>query len=184
MKMKTLSRPDLSDIKQGDWVDRRLPLVWRPYTRLARLDRPVGIWLTLFRAGRCLSKHPTACLSFATWSSSRSAPCLREVPVPPSTTSRIESSTATWNGPDFGPYQADKSMSHKPPCSLRRNLRYRITAGLPDALYPFGRDKLMRQRQSAWPLYREPSTARYKVGDHKGNHPPSPARHEADFRTI
>ncbi|MGO4567792.1 4-hydroxybenzoate octaprenyltransferase [Rhizobium sp. 2YAF20] len=46
--MNTLSHPDLSDIKRGDWVDRRLPLAWRPYTRLARLDRPVGIWLTLF----------------------------------------------------------------------------------------------------------------------------------------
>lgn len=46
--MSTLSRPDLSDIKQGDWVDRHLPVRWRPYTRLARLDRPVGIWLTLF----------------------------------------------------------------------------------------------------------------------------------------
>lgn len=48
LTMMTLSRPDLSDIHRGDWVDRRLPTVWRPYTRLARLDRPVGIWLTLF----------------------------------------------------------------------------------------------------------------------------------------
>jgi 4-hydroxybenzoate polyprenyltransferase len=46
--MTTLSRPDLSDIHRGDWVDRWLPAAWRPYTRLARLDRPVGIWLTLF----------------------------------------------------------------------------------------------------------------------------------------
>lgn len=46
--MTTLRRPDLSDIHRGDWVDRRLPTAWRPYTRLARLDRPVGIWLTLF----------------------------------------------------------------------------------------------------------------------------------------
>ena len=46
--MTTLGRPDLSDIHRGDWVDRRLPIAWRPYTRLARLDRPVGIWLTLF----------------------------------------------------------------------------------------------------------------------------------------
>lgn len=46
--MTTLGRPDLSDIHRGDWVDRRLPSAWRPYTRLARLDRPVGIWLTLF----------------------------------------------------------------------------------------------------------------------------------------
>lgn len=44
----TLNRPDLSDIHHGDWVDRQLPRSWRPYTRLARLDRPVGIWLTLF----------------------------------------------------------------------------------------------------------------------------------------
>ncbi len=41
-------RPDLSDIHPGDWVDRHLPPLWRPYTRLARLDRPVGVWLTLF----------------------------------------------------------------------------------------------------------------------------------------
>ncbi|BCH33308.1 4-hydroxybenzoate octaprenyltransferase [Mesorhizobium sp. L-8-10] len=46
--MTASSRPDLSDIHAGDWVDRRLPSAWRPYTRLARLDRPVGIWLTLF----------------------------------------------------------------------------------------------------------------------------------------
>jgi 4-hydroxybenzoate polyprenyltransferase len=46
--MTALSRPDLSDIHPGDWIDRRLPSAWRPYTRLARLDRPVGVWLTLF----------------------------------------------------------------------------------------------------------------------------------------
>lgn len=46
--MNTSNRPDLSDIHQGDWVDRLLPGTWRPYTRLARLDRPIGIWLTLF----------------------------------------------------------------------------------------------------------------------------------------
>lgn len=46
--MTAIGRPDLSDIHAGDWVDRRLPAAWRPYTRLARLDRPVGVWLTLF----------------------------------------------------------------------------------------------------------------------------------------
>ena len=46
--MNASTRPDLSDITLGDWVDRRLPAALRPYTRLARLDRPVGIWLTLF----------------------------------------------------------------------------------------------------------------------------------------
>ena len=34
-----------SDIRQGDWVDRLLPGGWRPYARLARLDRPIGTWL-------------------------------------------------------------------------------------------------------------------------------------------
>lgn len=38
---------DLSDIKQNDWVTRHLPSSWQPYARLARLDRPVGTWLTL-----------------------------------------------------------------------------------------------------------------------------------------
>lgn len=36
---------DASDIRQGDWVDRLLPGGWRPYARLARLDRPIGTWL-------------------------------------------------------------------------------------------------------------------------------------------
>jgi 4-hydroxybenzoate polyprenyltransferase len=39
---------DPSDIYQGDWVERRLPARWRPYARLARLDRPIGTWLLLF----------------------------------------------------------------------------------------------------------------------------------------
>lgn len=41
------TRPDLSDIQFTSWVDRWLPKTWRPYARLARLDRPVGTWLTL-----------------------------------------------------------------------------------------------------------------------------------------
>ena len=39
---------DPSDIRPGDWVERRLPAAFRPYARLARLDRPIGIWLLLF----------------------------------------------------------------------------------------------------------------------------------------
>ncbi len=34
-----------SDIPRGNWVDRWLPVSWRPYARLARLDRPIGTWL-------------------------------------------------------------------------------------------------------------------------------------------
>jgi 4-hydroxybenzoate polyprenyltransferase len=37
-----------SDIALGNWVDRLLPRSWRPYARLARLDRPIGIWLLMF----------------------------------------------------------------------------------------------------------------------------------------
>lgn len=37
-----------SDIRRGDWVDQWLPATVRPYVRLARLDRPIGIWLLMF----------------------------------------------------------------------------------------------------------------------------------------
>lgn len=41
------ARPDLSDMRPDDWVAHYLPAAWGPYARLARLDRPVGTWLTL-----------------------------------------------------------------------------------------------------------------------------------------
>ena len=34
--------------RSGNWVDRYLPVAWRPYARLARLDRPIGWWLLLW----------------------------------------------------------------------------------------------------------------------------------------
>jgi 4-hydroxybenzoate polyprenyltransferase len=37
-----------SDIQAGDWIDRSVPAAFRPYLRLARLDRPIGTWLLLF----------------------------------------------------------------------------------------------------------------------------------------
>lgn len=36
------------DAPAGNWVDRFAPTAWRPYLRLARLDRPIGTWLLLF----------------------------------------------------------------------------------------------------------------------------------------
>jgi 4-hydroxybenzoate polyprenyltransferase len=39
---------DPTDIRAGDWVERRLPQAVQPYARLARLDRPIGTWLLLF----------------------------------------------------------------------------------------------------------------------------------------
>ena len=38
---------DASDIRAGDWIDRRAPAMVRPYLRLARIDRPIGTWLLL-----------------------------------------------------------------------------------------------------------------------------------------
>ena len=35
----------------GNWVDTLAPAWSRPYLRLSRLDRPIGSWLLLFRAG-------------------------------------------------------------------------------------------------------------------------------------
>lgn len=40
--------PSVADAPAGNWVDRIAPVTWRPYLRLARLDRPIGAWLLLF----------------------------------------------------------------------------------------------------------------------------------------
>jgi 4-hydroxybenzoate polyprenyltransferase len=45
---KVRAPADPTDIRVGDWVDRRLPRWAEPYARLARLDRPIGTWLLLF----------------------------------------------------------------------------------------------------------------------------------------
>ncbi|GAB4538398.1 MAG: 4-hydroxybenzoate octaprenyltransferase [Parvularculaceae bacterium] len=37
----------LADAAAGNWVDRWAPAAWRPYLRLARMDRPIGAWLLL-----------------------------------------------------------------------------------------------------------------------------------------
>ncbi|MEQ8667007.1 MAG: 4-hydroxybenzoate octaprenyltransferase [Rhodospirillales bacterium] len=38
---------DATDIRPDSWIDRVLPPKFRPYGRLARLDRPIGTWLLL-----------------------------------------------------------------------------------------------------------------------------------------
>jgi len=38
----------VADAAPGNWVDAYAPASWRPYLRLARLDRPIGAWLLLF----------------------------------------------------------------------------------------------------------------------------------------
>jgi 4-hydroxybenzoate polyprenyltransferase len=60
-----------TDIRSGGWVDRIAPAALRPYLKLARLDRPIGIWLLLFPCwwGLALASQgwpdPAAALAFA-----------------------------------------------------------------------------------------------------------------------
>ena len=35
----------VSDAVREHWADRVLPEIWRPFARLARLERPIGWWL-------------------------------------------------------------------------------------------------------------------------------------------
>ncbi|TNE65008.1 MAG: 4-hydroxybenzoate octaprenyltransferase [Alphaproteobacteria bacterium] len=37
-----------ADAVEGSWVYRHAPASWRPYLKLARMDRPVGTWLLLW----------------------------------------------------------------------------------------------------------------------------------------
>jgi len=39
--------PRIADAPPGNWVDRYAPEYARPYLRLARFDRPIGVWLLL-----------------------------------------------------------------------------------------------------------------------------------------
>jgi len=39
--------PPVADAPRGNWADRYAPQAARPYLRLARLDRPIGLWLLL-----------------------------------------------------------------------------------------------------------------------------------------
>ena len=36
------------DMPAGHWIDRYAPRAWRPYLKLARVDRPIGTWLLLW----------------------------------------------------------------------------------------------------------------------------------------
>jgi 4-hydroxybenzoate polyprenyltransferase len=47
MKQSNEARRGFTDIRVNSWVERYLPAVFRPYARLARLDRPIGAWLLL-----------------------------------------------------------------------------------------------------------------------------------------
>ncbi len=46
--MATAPHRPHTDIPSDNWTRRLLPPVLRPYARLARWDRPIGIWLLLF----------------------------------------------------------------------------------------------------------------------------------------
>jgi len=38
----------VADAVRGHWADRYLPQAWRPYARMARLERPIGWWLLMW----------------------------------------------------------------------------------------------------------------------------------------
>jgi 4-hydroxybenzoate polyprenyltransferase len=38
----------VADAVRGHWADRFIPVGWRPYARMARLERPIGWWLLLW----------------------------------------------------------------------------------------------------------------------------------------
>jgi 4-hydroxybenzoate polyprenyltransferase len=42
------TKPSVADATPGNWVDGRAPASWRPFLRLARADRPIGVWLLLW----------------------------------------------------------------------------------------------------------------------------------------
>ena len=46
--MTTPDRQTVRDAVRGHWADRLIPEAWRPYARLARLERPIGWWLLLW----------------------------------------------------------------------------------------------------------------------------------------
>ncbi len=51
----------VADAAAGNWVDRFAPLATRPYLRLARADRPIGVWLLLWPCwwSAALAAHAT-----------------------------------------------------------------------------------------------------------------------------
>lgn len=45
---KPVHEQRVADAAPGNWVDAWAPRSWRPYLRLARADRPIGVWLLLW----------------------------------------------------------------------------------------------------------------------------------------
>ncbi|MGL4975950.1 MAG: 4-hydroxybenzoate octaprenyltransferase, partial [Bosea sp. (in: a-proteobacteria)] len=54
----------LPDALRGHWVDTRAPLAFRPYLKLARIERPIGWWLLLLP---CWWSLALAAISQGTW---------------------------------------------------------------------------------------------------------------------
>jgi len=46
--MTRLTKTAVTEQPATNWIDRFAPIAIRPYLKLARLDRPIGIWLLLF----------------------------------------------------------------------------------------------------------------------------------------
>jgi 4-hydroxybenzoate polyprenyltransferase len=63
-----------SDIAQDDWIDRKLPAGLRPYFRLARVDRPIGVWLLVIPCWWGAALAATSITGAALYSASLLAP--------------------------------------------------------------------------------------------------------------
>ncbi len=48
MNVPPSTKPSVADATPGNWVDGWAPHSWRPFLRLARADRPIGVWLLLW----------------------------------------------------------------------------------------------------------------------------------------
>src|ERR671916_1308125 len=72
--MERPAAPSLPDAVRGHWADRWAPVRFRPYLRLARIERPIGWWLLLMPcwwsaalaalAAGLPSPNPVHCLLF------------------------------------------------------------------------------------------------------------------------
>jgi 4-hydroxybenzoate polyprenyltransferase len=60
IRMTTPASTDFSDIAIGNWLERLLPPRFVPYSRLARLDRPIGWWLLLLPCWWSVALAPRA----------------------------------------------------------------------------------------------------------------------------
>ncbi len=95
----------VADAPPSNWVDRYAPPNWRPYLRLSRADRPIGVWLLLLPGWWSLALaasqggHRIPDLGLTALFPSFSAPSPCVAPAAPTTTSSTATSTPRSRAP-------------------------------------------------------------------------------------